>query len=276
VPFVDKIRSFSRPGESFTILQVKDSTPPREVAGSFYQARKRIGDMRGTLPAGVIGPAFNDDFGDVFGSIFALSADGFSPEDLRQHAERVRERLLRVEDVAKVQLYGVQAERVFVEISQKKLAQMGVDMSQVIAQINAQNAVEAGGALNAPSERLLVRIEGQFQSLDALKRLPIRAVNPATGVASSIRLDDIASVERAYVDPPSVMVRHQGKQVIALGVSMAKGGDIVRLGKNLQAAASGIKAELPVGIDRSNRCRTSRRPCNVRWASSCACWSRRW
>ena len=249
VPYVDKLRSFSRPGESFTIMQVKDSTPPRDVAGSFYQARKRIGDMRGTLPAGVIGPAFNDDFGDVFGSIFALSADGFSPEELRQHAERVRERLLRVEDVAKVQLYGVQAERVFVEISQKKLAQMGVDMSQVIAQINAQNAVAAGGALNAPSERLLVRIEGQFQSLDALKRLPIRAVNPATGVASSIRLDDIASVERAYVDPPSVMVRHQGKQVIALGVSMAKGGDIVLLGKNLQDAASGIKAELPVGIE---------------------------
>ncbi|MBK9362154.1 MAG: efflux RND transporter permease subunit [Rubrivivax sp.] len=249
VPYVDKIRSFSRPGESFTILQVKDSTPPREVAGSFYQARKRVGDMRGSLPAGVIGPSFNDDFGDVFGSIFALSADGFSPEELRQHAERVRSRLLRVEDVAKVQLYGVQPERVFVEISQKRLAQLGLDMNQVLAQLNAQNAVESGGALNTPTERLLVRIEGQFQSIDALRQLPIRAVNPATGAASTIRLDDIAAVERAYADPPTVMVRHNGKQVIALGVSMAKGGDIIRLGHNLRATVTALKAELPVGIE---------------------------
>jgi multidrug efflux pump len=249
VPYVDKIRSFSRPGESFTILQVKDSTPPREVAGSFYQARKRVGDMRGSLPAGVIGPSFNDDFGDVFGSIFALSADGFSPEELRQHAERVRSRLLRVEDVAKVQLYGVQPERVFVEISQKRLAQLGLDMNQVLAQLNAQNAVESGGALNTPTERLLVRIEGQFQSIDALRQLPIRAVNPATGAASTIRLDDIATVERAYADPPTVMVRHNGKQVIALGVSMAKGGDIIRLGRNLRATVTALKAELPVGIE---------------------------
>jgi multidrug efflux pump subunit AcrB len=249
VPYVDKLRSFSRPGESFTILQVKDSTPPAEVAHSFYQARKRIGDMRASLPAGVIGPAFNDDFGDVFGSIFAVSADGFSNEDLRRHAERLRERLLRVEDVAKVQLYGVQAERVYVEISQKKLAQLGIDLSQVLAQINAQNAVEGAGALNTATERLLVRIEGQFQSVDALRQMPIRAVNAATGAASMIRLDDIATVERAFVDPPSVMVRHQGRQVIALGVSMARGGDIIRLGHNLRAATEAARAEMPVGIE---------------------------
>ena len=249
VPYVDKIRSYTRPGESFTILQVKDSTPPREVANSFYQVRKRIGDMRNTLPAGVIGPGFNDDFGDVFGSIFALSADGFSPEELRQHAERVREKLLRVQDVAKVQLYGVQAERVFVEISQKRLAQLGIDLNQVLAQLNAQNAVEGAGALNTSTERLAVRIGGQFQSLDALKQLPIRAVNPTTGAASTIRLDDIASIERAYVDPPSVIVRHQGKQVIALGVSMARGGDIIRLGHQLQDVVTAVKAELPVGIE---------------------------
>jgi multidrug efflux pump subunit AcrB len=249
VPYVDKLRSFTRPEVSFTILQVKDSTPPREVANSFYQARKRIGDMRASLPAGVIGPSFNDDFGDVYGSIFALSADGFSNEEMRQAAERVRDRLLRVDDVAKVQLYGVQAERVFVEISQKKLATLGIDMSQVLAQIGAQNAVEGAGALNTPSERLAVRIEGQFRSIDALRQMPIRAVNPSTGAASTIRLDDIASIERAYVDPPSVMVRHQGRQVVALGVSMARGGDIVRLGYNLQAAVQAARAELPVGLE---------------------------
>jgi len=249
VPYVDKLRSFTRPEVSVTILQVKDSTPPREVANSFYQARKRIGDMRGTLPTGVLGPSFNDDFGDVYGSIFALSADGFSNEEMRQAAERVRDRLLRVEDVAKVQLYGVQAERVYIEISQKKLATLGIDMSQVLAQIGAQNAVEGAGALNTPTERLAVRIEGQFRSIDALKQMPIRAVNPSTGVASTIRLDDIASIARAYVDPPSVMVRHQGRQVVALGVSMARGGDIVRLGKNLQAAVESVRAELPVGLE---------------------------
>jgi multidrug efflux pump len=127
------------------MLQVKDSTPPRDVPGSWYQVRKKVGDMRGTLPQGVIGPVFNDDFGDVYGSIFALSADGFSPEDLRQHAERVRSAAARA-GRGQGELFGVQAEKVFVEISQKKLAQLGLDMSQVIAQINAQNAVEAGGA----------------------------------------------------------------------------------------------------------------------------------
>ncbi len=249
VPYVDKIRSFSRPEASFTILQVKGSTPPSEVANSFYQARKRIGDMRGTLPGGVVGPSFNDDFGDVYGSIFALSADGFSNEELRQYAERVRDQLLRVQDVAKVQLYGVQPERVYIEVPQRRLAQLGLDMSQVLAQINAQNAVEGAGALNTPTERLLVRIEGQFQSIEALKQMPIRALNSSTGAASTIRLGDIATLERAYVDPPAVMVRHQGRQVIALGVSMAKGGDIIRLGHNLQSALQVIQADLPLGLE---------------------------
>jgi multidrug efflux pump len=249
VPYVDKIRSFSRPGVSFTIMQVKDSTPPREVANSFYQARKRIGDNRSSLPAGVIGPTFNDDFGDVFGSIFAMSADGFSQEELRRQAERVRERLLKVPDVAKVQLYGVQDEQVFVEISQKRLAQLGIDMNQVLAQLNAQNAVEGAGALNTPTERLTVRVDGQLQSVDALKQLPIRAVNPGTGAASTIRLGDIARIERAYVDPPAPLVRHQGRQVIALGVSMAKGGDIIQLGHGLQAVADAVRLDLPMGIE---------------------------
>jgi multidrug efflux pump len=249
VPYVDKLRSFTRPGESFTILQVKDSTPPEEVANSFYQARKRVGDMRGSLPAGVIGPNFNDEFGDVYGSILALAADGFSQEEVRQQAERVRARLLRVPDVAKVQLYGVQAERIFVEISQQRLAQLGLDMNQVLAQIAAQNAVESGGALNTPAERLLVRVEGQFRSLDDLRQLPIRAGNAAAGTASTIRLADIATVERLNVDPPTVMVRHNGRQVVALGVSMAKGGDIIRLGQNLRAAAAEVKADLPLGIE---------------------------
>ena len=248
VPYADVIRSYTKPGESLTILQLKDSSPPKEVPNSWYQARKRVGDIRHTLPAGVIGPVFNDDFGDVYGSIFALRSDGFSREETRQYAERVRQQLLRVPDVAKVEIFGAQAEKVFVEISQKRLAQLGLDMNQVIAQLGAQNAVEGAGVLNAGSENLQVRVAGQFNSVEELKRFPIRAVNTATGVASSIKLADIAEVRRDYVDPPTTKVRHQGREVVALGVSMAKGGDIIALGKALSTAVAGIQAELPVGV----------------------------
>jgi multidrug efflux pump len=248
VPYADKIRSYSKPGESLTIFQLKDSAPPKEVTGSWYQARKRIGDMRSTLPAGVIGPVFNDDFGDVYGSIFALQADGFSREEVRVQAEQVRQRLLKVPDVAKVEIFGAQAEKVFIEISQKRLAQLGLDFNQVIAQIGAQNAVEGAGVLNAASENLQVRVAGQFNSVDELKRFPIRATNPGTGVASTLRLEDLAEVRREYVDPPSTMVRHQGQQVIALGISMAKGGDIIALGQALQVAVKQVQDDLPAGI----------------------------
>ena len=248
VPYADKIRSYTKPGESLTILQLKDSSPPQEVPDSWYQARKRIADMRNTLPAGVIGPVFNDDFGDVYGSIFALSADGFSREELRVYSERVRQRLLRVPDVAKVEIFGAQAEKVFIEISQKRLAQLGLDFNQVIAQIGSQNAVEGAGVMNTGPENLQVRVGGQFNSVEELQRLPIRGVNPATGQASTLRLADIAEVKRAYVDPPSTKVRHQGQEVIALGVSMAKGGDIIALGKALRVAVAEAQQELPLGI----------------------------
>ena len=248
VPFADRIRSYTKPGESVTILQLADSSPAREVKNSWYQARKRVGDMRHTLPAGVIGPVFNDDFGDVFGTIFALSADGFTPEELRVFADRVRQVLLRVPDVAKVETFGAQPEKIFVEISHKRLAQLGLDMSQVVAQLGAQNAVEGAGVLDAGSENLQVRVAGPFNSVDELRRFPIRAVNPATGVASSLRLGDLAEVRRGYAEPPAVMVRHQGKSVIALGVAMAEGGDIIRLGEALRATVAQLQADLPLGI----------------------------
>jgi multidrug efflux pump len=217
VPYADKIRSYTKPGESLTILQLADSSPASAVSGSWYQVRKRVGDMRGTLPQGVIGPVFNDDFGDVYGSIFALSSDGFSQEELRQAAERVRQRLLRVADVGKVEVFGAQPEKIFVEISQKRLAQLGLDMNQVIAQIGAQNAVEGAGLLNAGSENIQVRVGGQFNGVDELRRLPIRAINPGTGVASALRLGDLADIRRDYSDPPAVRVRHQGPASDRLG-----------------------------------------------------------
>jgi len=247
-PHADKIRSYTKPGESLTIFQLKDSSPAKDVSNTWYQVRKKLGDMRQTLPAGVIGPMFNDEFGDVYGSIFALSADGFSREELREHADAVRQQLLRVSDVAKVEVFGAQPEKLFIEISQKRLAQLGIDLNQVFAQLAAQNAVEGAGVLNAGSENLQVRVAGQLNSVEALKALPIRAVNPATGAATTLRLADIAKIERAYSDPPAVMVRHQGKEVIALGISMAKGGDIIRMGKALKAATAKIEQNLPAGV----------------------------
>jgi multidrug efflux pump len=251
VPHADILRSYTKPGESLTILQLKDSAPPKEVTGSWYQARKRVTDMRHTLPAGVVGPVFNDDFGDVYGSIFALTSDGFSREDTRVAAERVRQRLLKVPDVAKVEIFGAQAEKLFIEISQKRLAQLGLDMGQVIAQIGSQNAVEGAGVLNAGPENLQVRVAGAFRSAQELEQLPIRGVNPANGQASMTRLGDIAQIQRDYVDPPAVLVRHQGKDVIALGVSMARGGDIIALGKALSTQVAAIQAELPLGLELS-------------------------
>ena len=249
VPYADVIRSYTKPGESLTLLALADSSPPKSVPEVWYQVRKKVGDMRSTLPAGVIGPVFNDEFGDVYGSIFALSADGFSPEELREFADDVRQRLLRVPDVAKVAMFGAQPEKLYVEIPQKRLAQLGLDLNQVVAQLGAQNAVEGAGVLDARSENLQVRVGGSFDSIDELARLPIRAVNPATGAASSLRLGDIAEIRRAYADPPAVMVRHQGRPVIALGVSMAEGGDIIALGRALKAAAAEIRRDLPVGIE---------------------------
>ena len=248
VPHADKIRSYTKPGESLTMFQVKDSTPGKDVGDTWYAVRKKIGDIRSTLPSGVIGPVFNDEFGDVYGSIYALTADGFSQEELRTYADQVRRQLLLVPDVAKVETFGVQAEKLYIEVSQKRLAALGLDFSQVINQLGAQNAVEGAGVLNAGSGNLQVRIQGQFNSVDQLAAFPIQAVNPSTGVASQLRLKDIAEIKRGYADPASVMVRYQGKQVIALGVSMAKGGDIIAMGKALRKASTALQQGLPAGI----------------------------
>jgi len=251
VPYAAKIRSYTKPGQSLTLFEIADATPPHEVPNIWYQVRKKIGDMRGTLPSGIQGPFFNDEFGDVYGSIYALAADGFTDEELRQHAERVRSRLLQVPDVAKVELFGVQEEKVYVEISQKRLAQLGLDLEAVVEQLGAQNAVESAGVLDTAGQTVQVRIAGQFDSVEELRAFPIRAVNASTGAASSLKLGDIADIRRAYVDPPGIKVRHQGRNVIALGISMAKGGDIIRLGDNLRAATARIQAELPAGVEMS-------------------------
>jgi len=243
VPYADKIRSYSKPGEALIIFQVKDSSPPKEMAQIWYTVRKKIGDMRATLPSGVQGPFFNDEFGDVYGSIYVLSADGFTYQELKDNADRVRQLLLKVKDVNKVAIFGAQDEKLWVEISQKRLAQLGLDFNQVIAQLGQQNAVESAGAITAPTDYVQVRVGGQFNTVEELQRFPIRAGS------NSFRLGDIATITRAYVDPPQVKLHHQGREVIALGISMAKGGDIIEMGQALEKAVKQIRSDLPAGIE---------------------------
>jgi multidrug efflux pump len=243
-PFADKIRSYSKPGESQIIFQIKDSSRAADVANVWYTVRKKIGDIRHTLPPGVQGPFFNDDFGDVYGVIYALQADGFTHAELREFADDVRQRLLRVADVSKVELFGAQDEKLYIEASQKRLAQLGLDMNAVLAQLNQQNAIENAGAIQAPSDTVQLRVQGQLLSVKDLADMPIRGAS-----GQQLRLGDIARIERGYVDPAQVKVTYQGKEVIALGVSMTKGGDIIALGKALDSAAAQLRAGLPAGIE---------------------------
>ncbi len=243
VPYADKIRSYSKPGETLIIFQLKDSTPPKDVQQIWYTVRKKVSDMRSTLPGGILGPFFNDEFGDVYGSIYALASDGFTYDELKDQADQVRQRLLKVKYVNKVEVFGAQDEKIFIEISQKRLAQLGLDFNAVLAQLGQQNAVESAGTINAPTDYVQVRVGGQFNSVEQLKNFAIRANG------ASFKLGDIAQVKRAYVDPPQVKVRHQGKEVIALGISMAKGGDIIEMGQSLKAATAAIRDDLPAGLE---------------------------
>ena len=243
VPYADRIRSYSKPGESQIIFQIKDSSRASEVPNIWYSVRKKIGDMRATLPAGVQGPFFNDDFGDVYGVIYALESDGFSYAELKAFADEIRQKLLRVPDVSKVELFGVQDEKVFIEVSQKRLATLGLDLNQALAQLGQQNAVESAGSLQTPLDVVQVRVAGQFEALEQLRAMPIRGSS-----GRQFLLGDMAEIKRGYVDPPTVKVHHQGREVIALGVAMAKGGDIIRLGKSLETLSANFERTLPAGV----------------------------
>ena len=243
VPYADKIRSYSKPGEALIIFQLKDNAPASDVSQTWYTVRKKIGDMRGTLPPGVVGPFYNDEFGDVYGVIYALQGEGFSPADKKLVADDVRQRLLRVKDVNKVELFGVQAEKLYVEISMKRLATLGLDLPQVLAALGQQNAVESAGAVQSPQDVVQVRVAGAFTSVEQLRAMPIRAAN-----GTQLRLGDIAQIGLGYADPAQVMVRHNGQDSIALGISMAKGGDIIALGKALKTTVAEIEAALPAGM----------------------------
>jgi multidrug efflux pump len=242
-PYVQKVRSYSKPGETLIIIELRESAPPSDVPSAWYQVRKKIGDIRGTLPQGVIGPFFNDEFGDTYGSIFALSGDGFTYAEMKEYADFVRQQLLRVPLVSKVEQFGVQDEKLNIIFSHKKFAQLGVPFEAIVNQISTQNTIESTGVIVTPTDNLQVRVSGALMNAKDFEDLELRAGG------TTFRLGDFATIKREYKDPPGDKMRYNGKEVIGLGVSMEKGGNIITMGKGLDETVAEIKAKLPVGIE---------------------------
>jgi len=243
VPNIDFVRSYSKPGESMVFFAIKDSAPPAQVPDTWYQVRKKIGDIRGTLPPGIQGPYFNDEFGDTYTNIYAITGDGFEYRDLKDFGDRIRSELLRVPGVAKVDFIGEQEEKVFIELSNGKLATLGIDPQQILQTLSAQNAVAASGVFDTAADRIYVRPSGAFDSLDAIADLSIRANDRV------FRLGDIARVYRGYVDPPQQKMRWKGREALGIGITMTKGGDVIELGRDLDRELKRIEAQLPVGLE---------------------------
>ena len=243
LPYLDRIESYSQPGVSFIQVFLTDRTPPAKVKDLWYQVRKKVGDIRGELPAGVIGPNFNDEYGDVYSALYMLTADGLSLAQLKARAEDIRQRLLRVPDVNKVVIIGERPEKIFIEFSHAKLATLGISPQQIFDSVARQNAIVSGGAVDTSADRINLRVTGAFSGVDAIAAVPVEAGG------RTFRLGDIAQVKRGYEDPPTFIVREGGKPAIGLGVSMQDGANIVTLGENLKHAMDAIVHELPVGIE---------------------------
>jgi multidrug efflux pump subunit AcrB len=226
LPFLDRVSSYSQPGVAFIQVTLSDTTPPKRVKELWYQVRKKVGDIRGDLPAGVIGPNFNDEFGDVYSALYMLTADGMSLGQLKTLSEDIRQHLLRVPSVNKVDLIGVQPERIFIEFSHAKLATLGITPQQIFDSVARQNAVVSGGSVKTSSDRVHLRVTGAFSGADAIAAVPVQADGRV------FRLGDIATVKRGFEDPPQFLLREGGKPALGLGVSMQDGANIVTLGQN--------------------------------------------
>jgi multidrug efflux pump len=242
-PKLDFLRSFTRAGVTTIFVNLKDSTGAREIPDIWYHVRKSIGDMRHTLPTGVVGPGFNDEFGDTFGIIYGFTADGFTHRELRDYVEDVRSKLLHVRDVSKIEILGAQDEKIFVEFSMEELAGLGIDRSALIAALQAQNVVQPAGTIQTGNETLSLRVSGAFRSEE-----DVANVNFAVG-GRMLRLSDIARIRRGFVDPPQPLFRVNGQPAIGLAIAMRDGGDILALGRNIKSAIAEATADLPLGVE---------------------------
>jgi multidrug efflux pump subunit AcrB len=240
---LDYVRSYTKPGESVVFVNLKDTVRAAAVADTWYQVRKKIGDIKNQFPSGIQGPGFNDEFGDTYSIIFAFVSDGFSQRDLRDHVERVRSEILRVPDVAKVDLIGTQDEKVYLEFSTLQLAALGLDINALTQTLQAQNAITPSGTVDAGPERIAIRVSGQFTSEQSLS-----AINFRQG-GRFFRLSDIARIKRTYIDPPQPMFRFNGQPAIGLAIAMTKNGDAEGLGRNIRARIAQLMGDLPIGVD---------------------------
>ena len=243
LPHLDRVTSYSQSGVAFIQVNLSDTTPPRKVPFLWYLTRKKIADIRGELPTGIIGPNFNDEFGDVYSALYMMTADGLSLAELKKLGEDIRQRLLRVPAVNKVDLIGAQPEKIYIEISHAKLATLGITPQQIFDSVARQNAVTPGGSVDTSADRIHLRVTGGFSGADAIAAVPIEASGQV------FRLGDIATVKRGYEDPPAFLVREGGQPALGIGVSMQEGGNILALGDDLKQAMQAITGELPVGIE---------------------------
>ena len=239
----DKVVTYARQGYAGMTLSVKGGTSHADQREAWYQARKKFSDIKLELPDGVIGPIFNDEYGDVTGLLYAVKGDGIDQWELSDIAEDIKRRLLKVPMVKKIDIYGKQAKKVYVEFSNERLAALGITPLQIAESLRNQNAVEASGRIDTDTDRVMVRVTGQFTSLDDIRNVPIAAGGRV------IKLGDFTTITRGYEDPPHYTVRHNGQQVLMLGIVMTDDGNIVELGKSLESAVAKVQSELPYGVE---------------------------
>lgn len=242
LPYFFNVTSYTKPGETVIYVSLRDDTPPGKVADLWYQVRKKVGDIRGSLPQGVVGPFFNDEYGDTYSLIWAFEADGFSAAEVKEIAKSVRQRLLRVPDVTKADLFGLQDEKIYIEFSHTRLAMLGVPVDQILEVVRRQNAIVATGTVETKGERVAVRVDGAPTSAEQLLALPFSANG------QTLTLGDVAEIKRGYQDPRQLAMRFRGKPVIGLGIVMAPGGNVEKLGQTLEKTMAQVEADLPVGI----------------------------
>lgn len=240
---LDYIKSFTHDGKTVIYVNLKDSVPKEEIQTRWHEIRNLVNDEWGSLPSGVMGPYINDRFDDVYGSIYAVTGDGFSYEEKRKYAENIRRRLTGVEDVQKVELLGVQKQEIYVEMDQNKLASFGMRPSDVFAMLQQQGAMMPAGMIHTDSRNVAVRVEGLLDTVESLKELPIHVGE------RSFHLGDVASVTQMYADPETSLMYFNGKPAVGIAVSMAPGGNNLILGKNLEKEIEKEKSELPAGLD---------------------------
>ncbi|WP_122509429.1 efflux RND transporter permease subunit [Pseudomonas viridiflava] len=238
----ERIASFSRPGESTVTFVARDSIFSAYLPDLWYQIRKKVGDIRQSLPPDVQGPFFNDEFGTTFGNIYALTGQGFDYAVLKDYADRIQIQLQRVKDVGKVELIGLQDEKIWIELSNVKLATLGLPLQQVQQALQAQNAVSSASFFETSSERIQLRVSGQFQSVDEIRNFPIRVGD------RTFRISDLADVHRGFNDPPAPRMRFMDEDAIGLAVAMKDGGDILVLGRALETEFARLQKNLPVGM----------------------------